>query len=225
MPDRYFAAQPSPEQIEHKIAGLGGWFEVDLDCLSANLDAIRSRTGVEVMPVVKNNAYGHGLRPVCSALVADGVKWLMVAKLSEALAIKSWELPCHVVCMDALYTDEQYRQVVENDVTQVVYTPAMVHRLNEAATGLGRKAGVFIKVNTGLHRVGVDHATAIDLIRDIAALPGIEIRGTFSTLMQDDDQDRLILERFQAVLDQMSAAGIDPGMRSVASKRCRPCPQ
>ena len=89
MPDKYFAAQPSPEEIEQRIAGFGGWFEIDLDCLGANLNAIRERTGVEVMPVVKYNAYGHGLRPISSALVHDGVNWLMVAKLSEALAIKS----------------------------------------------------------------------------------------------------------------------------------------
>ncbi len=217
MPDRFFAAQPSADEIERKIAGLGGWFEIDLDRLSANLTAIRERTGVEVMPVVKNNAYGHGLRPVCSALVRDGVRWLMVAKLAEALAIKSWDMPCRVVNMDMLYTGDQFRQVVENDVTQVVYTRALADGLNEAAAELGRKAGVFIKIDTGLHRVGVCHQHAIELIKEIAALPGIEIRGTFSTMMQDDEHDQLIFERFQWVLDQMKAQGIDPGLRSMAS--------
>ena len=144
--------------------------------MSANLKAIRERTGVEVMPVVKNNAYGHGLRPICSALVGDGIKWLMVAKLSEALAIKSWDLPCHVVNMDALYTNGQFRQVVKSDVTQVVYTRDLMQRLNDAAVKLGRKAGVFIKIDTGLHRVGVADTSAISLIKEIAALPGIEIR-------------------------------------------------
>ena len=217
MPERYFAAQPSPEEIERRISGSGGWFEIDLDRLEANLRAIGARTGVEVMPVVKNNAYGHGLRPICSALAGSGVKWLMVAKLAEALAIKSWDLACHVVNMDALYADEQFRQVVEHDVTQVVYTRALVERLNDAATALGRKAGVFLKIDTGLHRVGVRHSQAMELVTEIAALPGIEIRGTFSTLMQDDAQDRLILERFQGVLDRMAQAGIDPGLRSLAS--------
>ena len=111
MPERYFTSQPPAAGIEQKIAGLGGWFEIDLDALSANLQAIRERTGVEVMPVVKNNAYGHGLRPICSALVEDGIKWLMVAKLAEALAIKSWGLACDVVSMDSLYTDDQFRQM------------------------------------------------------------------------------------------------------------------
>ncbi len=217
MPQAYFDAQPSPEEIERRLAGLGGWFEIDLDRLSANLKAIRDRTGAEVMPVVKNNSYGHGLRPMCSALVQDGVKWLMVAKLSEALAIKSWELPCDVVLMDAIYTARQFHQVVEHNIIQVVYTLAPVQALNDAAVAHGRKAGVFIKVDTGLRRVGVDHNHAIDLIKDIAAMPAIEIKGVFSTLMQQDDQDKVILERYQAVLDQMATAGIDPGMRSMAS--------
>lgn len=217
MPDAYFSSQPSPEDIERRVAGFGGWFEIDLDRLDANLDAIRARTGVEVMPVVKNNAYGHGLRPICSALVEKGVKWLMVAKSSEALAIKSWSLPAHVVNMDALYTDDQFTAVVAADVTQVVFTQAMAERLDAAARARGRKAGVFIKVDTGLHRVGVDHARAIELIKRIDAMPGLEIRGVFSTLMQDDANDTLIVERFNAVLSQMAAAGIDPGMRSVSS--------
>ena len=217
MPESYFSAQPSPDEIARAMEGFGSWFEIDLDRLSANLNAIRERTGVEVMPVVKNNAYGHGLQPICSALARDGVKWLMVAKLSEAMAIKSWDLPAQVVNMDALYTDEQHRQVVLRDITQVVFTRDHAERLNEAAVGLGRKAGVFIKIDTGLHRVGVDHANAIDLIKEIVALPGIEIRGTFSTLMQDDEQDRHILERFQGVLGEMEREGIDPGLRSVSS--------
>lgn len=141
----------------------------------------------------------------------------MVAKLSEALAISSWGLGCDVLNMDALYTDAQFAQVVEQDITQVVYTRALARRLNEAALAQGRTAGIFIKIDTGLHRVGVDHAHAIDLIKEIAALPGLQIKGTFSTLMQDDAQDKLIFERFQAVLDQMAAAGIDPGFRSMAS--------
>ena len=58
---------------------------------------------------------------------------------------------------------------------------------------------------------------ALGLIEEIAALPGLEIRGTFSTLMQDDANDRLILERFKGVLDRMAAAGIGPGFRSLAS--------
>ena len=217
MPQNYFAAQPAPEEIARRIEGLGGWFEIDLDALAANLAAIRARTGAEVMPVVKNNAYGHGLRPICTALAEEGVKWLMVAKLAEARAIASWRLGCHVVNMDALYTEAQFAQVVAADITQVVYTDALAERLNAAAVAAGRKAGVFLKIDTGLRRVGVDHGKAIDLIRRIAAMPGIEIRGTFSTLMQDDTQDRLILERFGAVLDQMARDGIDPGLRSVSS--------
>ena len=217
MTDAYFDNQPSAEDIETQIAGFGGWYEIDLDALSANLRAIQSRTSAVVMPVIKNNAYGHGLQPIAAALAADGIDWFLVAKTREALALRDWFPACNVVNMDPLYTDAQCRAVVEAGATQVVYSSALAHQLNAAAVSLGKTAGVFIKVDTGLHRVGIDHAIAIDLIKEIDALPGLKIQGTYSTQMQDPDNDGLILERYNALLGKMAEAGIDPGFRSLAS--------
>ena len=47
--------------IESRVAGFDSWIEIDLDAMGRNLERTRERTGAEVMPVVKNNAYGHGL--------------------------------------------------------------------------------------------------------------------------------------------------------------------
>ena len=55
------SAADTPKEIEAKLEGFTSWLEIDLDNLGANLEQIRKRTGSEVMPVVKNNAYGHGL--------------------------------------------------------------------------------------------------------------------------------------------------------------------
>lgn len=61
MTDVCFARQPSPEIIEERLAGFGSWFEIDLDRPTANLEAIRTYTGAEVMPVVKNDAISQDL--------------------------------------------------------------------------------------------------------------------------------------------------------------------
>lgn len=217
--DDIFTSQPGRDELDSQIAGFGGWFEVDLDALTHNLNAIRSRlgAGTEVMPVVKNNAYGHGLRPVATTLVQEGVRWLMVAKYDEAMAIKSWGLPCEVVMMDALYTDAQIRAVVETGVVPVVYTTEIVERLNAAAEALGRRVGVFVKVDTGLRRVGVFHEEAVAFIQSLSQYGSIDLKGTFSTFMQDPEQDTVIASRFAAVLDGLKKAGIDPGLRSMCS--------
>ncbi len=217
MPEDFFADQPTPEDIEDRMAGFGGWFEIDLDCLGHNLAEIRKRTGVEVMPVIKNDAYGHGLIPIAAALAGEGVKWLMVAKTVEALAIKDRLPDCQVVNMDALYTDAQAREVVKRGIAQVIYTHEGAARLSRAAKTLGRKAGVFVKIDTGLHRIGVPSEEAVAYMETLDADPDLEIRGTFATFMQEREQDEAMFARFQGVLDGLAVKGIDPGLRSMAS--------
>ena len=57
----YFENQPTPDMIKQKIRGYSSWLEIDLDNLTHNLAEIKRHVGVQVMAVVKNNAYGHGL--------------------------------------------------------------------------------------------------------------------------------------------------------------------
>ncbi|MCK4581983.1 alanine racemase, partial [Candidatus Bathyarchaeota archaeon] len=61
------------------MMGYTSWLEINLDNIGFNLRNIRERVGVEVMPVVKNNAYGHGLVPIVAYLETQGVAWVMVA--------------------------------------------------------------------------------------------------------------------------------------------------
>ncbi len=219
MSDSYFSRQPAPAEIEARMAALGAWFEVDLDNIAFNLTSIRDRVGpgVEIMPVVKNDAYGHGLLPVVAALAGEGINWFMVARTAEALAIRGAGIPCGIMNMDALYTDGQYQRIVEQDISQVVYTLAAAEKLNRAAELVGKMAGVFIKIDTGLRRVGVPHGEAVALIEKIAALPHLEIRGMFSTFMLHPEQDADVLARFRAIMDGLAEKGIDPGLCSLAA--------
>ncbi len=219
MSEDYFRQQPAPAQIEARMAELGAWFEIDLDDIAFNLKTVRDRVGpgVEIMPVVKNDAYGHGLLPVVAALAGEGINWFMVARTVEALAIRASGIACGVMNMDALYTDGQYQQAVAQDISQVVYTLAAAEKLNAAAATLGRKAGVFVKVDTGLRRVGVPHDEAVPFMEKIAALPNLEIRGMFSTFMLHPEQDRDVLVRFRAIMDGLKQKGIDPGLCSLAA--------
>ncbi|MEE8354918.1 MAG: alanine racemase, partial [Candidatus Bathyarchaeia archaeon] len=68
MPDTYFESQPAPEEIRERIEGFPSWFEIDLDNLEHNLNQIKSLTSADLIPCVKNNAYGHGLVPIVAHL-------------------------------------------------------------------------------------------------------------------------------------------------------------
>ena len=106
MSERFFAAQPSPEEIKRRMMGYTSWLEINLDNVGFNLCNIRERVGVEVMPVVKNNAYGHGLVPIVAYLETQGVAWVMVAKLREAEMIKEAGFETEVLNMDVLFAGD-----------------------------------------------------------------------------------------------------------------------
>lgn len=213
----YFADQPSPSEIHDRMKGYASWFEIDLDSLGHNLKEIRDRVGVEVMPVVKNNAYGHGLLPVVAYLSRESMEWFMVAKLKEAVAIRDAGIPGHVVSMDAVFSEGQFREVVDKGITQVVYTREVADTLNEVAGRMGKEAETFVKVDTGLRRVGVPHSEAADLIEHVHNLPNVSVRGIFSTFMQNPDQDPVMLQRLLSVDEELRERGVQVELRSMAS--------
>ena len=221
MPDlhAWFRSQPDAAEITRRLDEHSSWIELDLDSLSFNLARIRERVGpeVEVMPVVKNDAYGHGLVPVTAHLAGEGVRWVMVAKLLEAERLRAAGIECEVLVMDVLFTDAQCDRVVDQGLTMAVFTEEAALRLDAAGRRRGRIAQVFVKVDTGLRRVGVRHDLAPDLIERIAAMPNVRVAGVFSSFMQHPDRDREMLERFKAVCGEVGRRGVEIPFRSIAS--------
>ncbi len=217
MAEAYFAAQPSPEEIERRVEGYPSWLEIDLDAITHNLEQVRRRVGVEVIPCVKTNAYGHGIVPVVAHMMTRGVGRFLVAKLWEAEQIRDAGLDCGVVNMDPLFSDARLRVAVDKGITQTVYQRGAAERLNRTAGELGAKARVWVKVDTGLGRVGVRWGEATELVRHVASLRNIEITGLFSTMSEEAELDRLQVDRMIEVSEGLDALGVEYGARSMAS--------
>jgi alanine racemase len=216
-PHAWFRTQPNAAEITRRLGEYSSWIELDLDHLSFNLSRIRERVGVEVMPVVKNDAYGHGLVPITAHLAGEGIRWVMVAKLLEAERLRAAGVGCEVLVMDVLFSDAQCDRVVEQALTMAVFTEEAALRLDAAGRRQGRIAQVFVKVDTGLRRVGVRHDLAPDLIERIARMPNVRVAGVFSSFMQHPDRDREMLERFKAVCVEVERRGVEIPFRTIAS--------
>ena len=217
MPDPYFESQLTPEEIWERIEGFPSWFEINLDNLEHNLNQIKSRTSSKLIPCVKNNAYGHGLVPIVAHLEALGIKRVLVVKLREALKLREAGISLEIVNMDPLFATSSFEKVVEKGITQVVYTEDAARTLSEVASEKDMKAPVFVKIDTGLRRVGVKHDEAANFLELVSGLPGLEIDGIFSTLNQNEEQDKIQLKRLLEIEEETRTKGIDPGLRSLAS--------
>ncbi|TEU08228.1 hypothetical protein E3J20_09005, partial [Candidatus Bathyarchaeota archaeon] len=217
MSESYFGSQPSPEEIGERVEGYASWLEIDLDRLGFNLEQIRKRVGVEVLPCVKSDAYGHGVVPVAAYLGREGVGRVLVAKLWEAVQIRGAGLDIGVVNMDPLFRRDQYDWVVGHDVVQTVYTRDHGRGVSDAARKQEKEVGVFVKVDTGLGRVGVRHEMAADLIEHVDGLAGVSVAGMFSTFTEEREFDGVQLERMLALDSELRRRGVEVETKSMAS--------
>lgn len=212
----YFTNQPSTSEIEKKIRGYSTWLEVNLDNIGFNLEQVRKISKTEVIPCLKKNAYAHGIAPITAFLMSKGVKRVLVAKLYEAQTIRRAGLDCGVINMDPIYSDDQYRWVVEQEISQVVYHKESAEKLSRASKLVGKTANLWVKVDTGLGRVGVNWLDAPDLIEYIGSLHGLKIEGIFSTLLEDENDFKQI-ERLEFIRDTLVSKAIEIPTLSIAS--------
>ncbi|HNX32359.1 MAG TPA: alanine racemase [Holophaga sp.] len=194
----------------------GPWVEVDLDCIAHNFRQIKALVGDRpLMPVIKANAYGHGLAAVGLFLEKTGAAGLCVGKLEEALMLRQAGVCCPILNFGP-YSRKEAEYVVAHDITQSVFNEAVAH-LEAAAARLGKKAMVHLKIDTGLGRVGVPHAEALEYIGNLARLSHVQIKGVFTSLSEDGSLDAMQLERFHSVHRAATAMGISLGIRHIAS--------
>jgi len=202
--------------IRSKVAGYSSWIEVDLDAIGFNLEQVRKMTGSEVVPCIKKNAYAHGIVHIVAYLMERNVERFLVAKLWEAWQIRKAGLEAGVINQDPLFTEEQFSEVVESEITQVIYHKESAMRLSKAAVSAGKKASIWIKVDTGLGRAGVVYEEAVELIEFINVLPNLRIDALYTTLLEDEN-DTLQIQRLVDVKNSLISKGVEVPTPSIAS--------
>jgi alanine racemase len=207
---------PSPEPVGARHSSFDPWVEVHAGHLRANAAAIRKRTGVPVLAVIKNNGYGAGVVNVARALSSSpGVIGFAVVKLKEAVTLRDAGIRKPILLMGPV-ADADLAELARRDITLMVYTPVAA-ALERAAAAAGRTLNVHVCVDTGLGRVGVPHDEAPALIGDVARASGVRLQGLMMTFAEDEAFDREQLRRFHEVIAKVEQAGIPPGLKHAAS--------
>lgn len=192
------------------------WLEIDLNNIVWNLSQIRKIVHpYSIMAVIKANAYGHGLVEVAKFLKQQNIRFLAVGKVQEALQIRENGIRIPILNFGP-FSNQDAEQLVRFNISQSVYTDNVIS-LTDAARKLNQKAKVHIKVDTGLGRVGVPYYQAISLIEKVATMSDIFIEGIFTTFTEDEDFDKIQLERFLQVCDAAKKRRISVGLRHAAS--------
>lgn len=169
------------------------YVEINLDNIAYNMQQIRRKIGdnVAIAAVVKANAYGHGAVETAQTIMENGGDYLAVATLTEALELRKHHKKYKILIMG--YTPDEYLEhIVNNDITQTIFSLRQANILNELGIKYNKKTSVQIKYDTGFNRLGYkDCQESIDEINEIFELKNLEIEGIFSHFAlagkEDDD--------------------------------------
>lgn len=195
------------------------WAEVNLQILKENYFKLKTYTQSEIMPIVKADAYGHGVIPVVKTLIACGAKWFGVALLEEALEIKAVFPDVTVMIIGA--TDPQESDtVVKEEIIPAIFSFEQAQALSVAAVRLQKTAKLHIKVDTGMGRIGFRPGDEAEVLK-IANLPNLLIEGIFTHFATVDQKDlafaREQLNIFESFCAKLRAAGLTIPIRHAAN--------
>jgi alanine racemase len=197
------------------------YLEVDLDRLAENYRAIaRHVAPARVMPILKANAYGHGLVEVARKLEAIGAPYVGVAYLEEGIRIRQHGIRIPVLVMGGI-VGSQVPRFLEHDLTLTASSVDKLRAIDEHAAALGRRATVHLKIDTGMERIGVHWYSAEPLLEASLTCRHLRVEGIFTHFANADGNDlshaRLQLERFHEVLRFCERRSVPPPIRHAAN--------
>jgi alanine racemase len=197
---------------------------IDLDAISANVEAIRSFAGGrDLMAVVKADGYGHGIVEAGRAARAGGATWLGVAFLGEALRLRAAGDKRPILAWLAA-PGEEYDDVIASGVEVAAYTPEQIQNIAAAAARVGRPAAVQLKMDSGLARGGAfgdDWERLVDEAVRHRDSRNLDVTGVFSHLACADEVDHPAnaaqLETYETGLGLAIEAGLEPAHLHLAN--------
>ncbi|GGW64727.1 alanine racemase [Alishewanella tabrizica] len=154
--------------------------QINLAALQHNLARVRALApSSQVLAVLKANAYGHGLVRVAQALTdADA---FAVARIDEALALRTAGIVKPIVLLEGFYEAAELPILLANNLQTVVHNELQLSALEQ--TSLDGQLKVWLKIDTGMHRLGIEPAQFELFYRRLwqcsAVLPGIRLMSHF----------------------------------------------
>lgn len=173
-----------------------------------NLQKVRQfAPSSKIMAMVKANAYGHGLATV--AKVFEHTDALGVASIEEALVIRKLGVKTDVVLIEGIFRSEELPFVQSQSLTQVVHHWPQIEALRNY-TSVQTSFKVWLKINTGMNRLGFSAYEAEEAYRQLLSLPHIELMGVMTHFSHADDTGSTItlsqIDNFSSIVKSYSGA-------------------
>ena len=191
------------------------WVDVDLDAIRHNARVLKPETA-ELMAVVKANGYGHGDVEVARAALDAGATWAGVALVEEGLRLREAGIEAPILVLSELPPGSE-AVALAHRLTPTLASDGGLERLAAAARG---SVPVHLKVDTGMHRVGVWPPEEAPGFARRVQDAGLEVEGLFTHFARSEEDDPTTdvqLARFLGAAGAVRSAGVSPRVLHAAN--------
>lgn len=214
------------QQINHPVISIDEIVrptrvEVDLKTLTENFKAVKTHTkDSKLMPILKANAYGHGLARVAKLYEELKADYLGVAVVEEGILLREMGIKMPILVLGGIWGN-QIPLFLKHNLSITASSIDKLKQIDETAEQLKIKAVVHLKIDTGMERLGVHYYNAEKFLESAYKCKNIFVEGIYSHFATAEATDltftNLQLERFQEVLKYFERHSIKPPIRHISN--------
>ena len=177
----------------------------------------------KIIAVVKANGYGLGIEEYSKFLIDNGIDFLAVATIEEALKIRQsgiTEKEAKILMLSSTAIKEDIKTLIENNITLTIGSKEAAEAVDKIGQDLNKKIKVHLKIDTGFGRYGFIYSNREEMIKTLKPLTNIKIEGTFthfSNSYYDDKYTKTQFDRFIDCIETLKMNEIETGMLHVCN--------
>jgi alanine racemase len=202
---------------------------IDLRALKKNLSQVSAHCPEsQIVPVIKANAYGHGVEKVALALNAMHRKFaaLAVASMEEAIQLRTLGISTPILLLSGFRDKVEMDLCLNHKIEPVIHSMYQFEEIDkylktESLTGFGR---VWVKFNSGMNRLGLDKEQALRVYGDFHRRPETEVVFMSHLASADDPESQSAVEltqrqiaEFDSLKQQIATSTQGPVQASLAA--------
>ena len=195
--------------------------EVDLNVITDNFNAVKNHVApAKIMPILKANAYGHGLVTLAEHFQKLKADYLGVAVLEEGILLREMGITIPILVLGGILGN-QIPLFLKHDLTITASSIEKLNQIDAFSKEMKVKGKVHLKIDTGMERIGVHYYNAEKFLDAAYKCKHIDIEGIYTHFANSESSDlsytRLQLERFNDVLYYFEKKSIKIPQRHISN--------